>query len=218
MLACALLCRAPTCRGPPPSGPDPGLRRRSESLACSGRPTHCKSARRHGGVICSWLVRQCCLRRAALAESCSVSRRTLRARTPDSFNRHAAPGTSLFDGTEATPQHTRQGRLGGEHGAHLPPRARRRITFGPAAEAFEQLQWPSAGGEGRGAPGRRRQTEHGTGSRLGHRLEPINRRRSRSLSPSRGTPPWFKQVREPTARLPDRKQSAGTCWRLECRE
>lgn len=102
----------------------------------------------------------------------------IRTRTPDSFNKHAAPGTSLFDGTEATPQPLRRP----DGGASYPPRARRRIAFGAVEPAGARLS-PRNNARGSALTDSRRATEDGFTSRP----PPHFRRRSRSLSP-RATP------------------------------
>ena len=104
----------------------------------------------------------------------------IRTRTPDSFNKHAPPGTSLLDGTEATPQPLRRT----DGAAHHPPRARRRIAFGPSEPSGAS---GSPRHSARGSPlvdgSSRRATEDG----FALRPSPHFRRRSRSLSP-RATP------------------------------
>ena len=104
--------------------------------------------------------------------------RLTRTRTPDSFNKHA-PGTSLFDGTEATPLKPARRT---DNGGHHPPRARRRIAFGPSEQTEATNGSPRKLGGQRLAGkdgGCRRATEDGSLARPAHHL----RRRSRSLSP-----------------------------------
>lgn len=112
-----------------------------------------------------------------LGMACS---RMTRIRTPDSFNKHAPPGTSLFDGTEATPQ--RPDRRPGS-AATQAPRARRRIAFGPAEIVGALPSYSSAyiGGQKQAKAERagRRATEDGSAIKQSQHL----RRRSKSLSP-----------------------------------